>query len=649
MSGRLFSTGTVSVTNGSKIVTLAGATVAEFNMRDGDDLQVLGLGSRIAIAQLLPDTNQFELLHNFDGATGAALAYTIYRNPAGWGSQELLASQVADNVRLLSDGIPIAQDDLDAIAQAREETEDLALQASGSAGTATSQAGIATTKAGEAVTVLDEVETLRDDVAARAALITSTSPGSVVGAATGAEMIAGAINDKVATPVNTKVALEARFGPTGTQIGASEVRYLSGHKVIGGFLDNNGRMPLAITEEGLILGKLGVAIGVANGLSFNRDPVTGLYEISLGTEANMLPVGGNGDTFDTRSPRYFDSKEVLWALEASNGRCPIVVTIDGQVYLAKSNVQANTDAIEAELAVLTERFEAIVPTAEIACYGDSLTAGSYPSRLATVLDRSVYNRGIGGQTAKQIASRQGGWVRLLTVENDEIIEGSNPVTAFEGVAISAGTRSSDPLSTASNNTVYTLRGTLAGVPGVLSRGASGGPPSTVETYVFAPDAGQVLPVRCPPQAAFIVDPEGDDRRVNIFWPGRNDTWADTNIQLSVDWMVSRLATGEKRFVIMSVLNGEYATEDVGGARYNQIIAINTAVQSKYPANYLDIRRYLIDHGLATLGITPTAQDLLDVERDIVPVSLRVDGIHLTGDALQLVAEQLADFIIAKGW
>jgi hypothetical protein len=134
-SPRLFSTGTVAVTAGGKRVTLTGALVAEINFTDGDDLQVLSNGSRLAIDALLPDTNQFDLLHEFDGTTDAAAEYTIYRNPAGWGSQRKLSADLSAAVQAKVDQLPVTLEQLEA--------------ADAAADVAIAQAGIATTKAAQ--------------------------------------------------------------------------------------------------------------------------------------------------------------------------------------------------------------------------------------------------------------------------------------------------------------------------------------------------------------------------------------------------------------------------------------------------------------------------------------------------------------------
>lgn len=203
MGYRTFTTGTVNVTNGSARVTLVGATVAEFNFRDGDDLQVVGNGSRIAIDALLPDTNQFDLVHPFDGTTATGATYTIYRNPAGWGSQEKLAGEVSTTVRLLVEGIPIAEEDLVAIEATRSEVET-------NAGTvASDKAAVATDKlsasdsAAAAATQVTLASAQRALAEAAAANIQSVSPGTVVGAANNAQALAGTVLDKAMNPANT--------------------------------------------------------------------------------------------------------------------------------------------------------------------------------------------------------------------------------------------------------------------------------------------------------------------------------------------------------------------------------------------------------------------------------------------------------------
>lgn len=148
-----------------------------------------------------------------------------------------------------------------------------------------------------------------------------------------------------------------------------------------------------------------------------------------------------------------------------------------------------------------------------------------------------------------------------------------------------------------------------------------------------------------------------NRGTSVLWVGRNNITQQSIIMSDLAEMVAAQTTNQ--FLILSVINGDYPTERKNAANhtgYDQIIAINAAIAAAYPNNYFDIRSWLIANGLAALGITPTAQDIIDLADDTVPSSLRSNEVHLT-DTLSngikgsygLVGQKVYDFISAKGW
>ncbi len=102
--------------------------------------------------------------------------------------------------------------------------------------------------------------------------------------------------------------------------------------------------------------------------------------------------------------------------------------------------------------------------------------------------------------------------------------------------------------------------------------------------------------------------------------------------------------GHDRYLILSVLNGDYETEAKGLVDYQRIVSLNTALQQLYGDRFLDIRDILLK-----AGDTGSADDRADLERDIVPRSLRSDTIHLNDDGDALVGQSVANAIAAKGW
>lgn len=393
-------------------------------------------------------------------------------------------------------------------------------------------------------------------------------------------------------------------------------RYAFGKKVWAGLSDAGYRQGWIVSDDGYFFAKYALQIGTANGLSLTRNASTGFYTFSLGSSESILPLGSGGDGIESSTLRYYGTKKVIGALTDSSYRAGWIVTDDGTTYIPKL-VAGNVTT------------PGLIPSTSIYCAGDSLSNGTggtpYPTQLATMLGRTVVNSGIGGQTSTQIAARQGGNVILLTVFGNVISSGSNSVTTISGVAVTGSASITNPnnqlLSTGADNTTRTATGTLGSVHGTLTRTATGGPPSTAEVYTFTPDSGSSLPANCPAGTPFIVDTGGYDTYTCAFWVGRNDYSAQSEIVAAVNQMVSRLSTAQKRFVIMSIINGVYSYETQGNTGYTQIVQANAAIQQLYPANYLDVRRLLIDQGLTVAGITPTVFDTADIANDTVPTSL----------------------------
>lgn len=272
----------------------------------------------------------------------------------------------------------------------------------------------------------------------------------------------------------------------------------------------------------------------------------------------------------------------------------------------------------------------------IGCWGDSLTAGAggsgggYPTVLASLLGASTYNGGIGGQTSIQIAARQGGAPALVTVSGNTIPT-SGPV---------AVTAISTNLVANSGNPAGSITGTLAGVAGTLTSDGSA-------AFTFTRASGGSA-VTCPPNTPFVAtNGLGHQAHMQILWLGRNNYSSGTQVQSDIASCVTYLKTLQKHFLVLSVLNS--SGEISGSSNYNQVAALNTALSTAYGGRYIDIRAYLIQHGLSDAGITPTSQDVLDIANDVIPTSLRVDSTHLTQAGYVVVAQQVASKISALGW
>lgn len=128
----------------------------------------------------------------------------------------------------------------------------------------------------------------------------------------------------------------------------------------------------------------------------------------------------------------------------------------------------------------------------------------------------------------------------------------------------------------------------------------------------------------------------------VIWAGRNNYTAPATVKADIAAMIAAL--GHNRYIVLSILNGDYPTEYLGQADYNTIIALNADLAALYPNNFLDVRNPLV-----ALYDSGNAQDLIDHGRDIPPTSIRIDNIHLTPTGYNFVAAKIKAFIDAAGW
>jgi lysophospholipase L1-like esterase len=131
--------------------------------------------------------------------------------------------------------------------------------------------------------------------------------------------------------------------------------------------------------------------------------------------------------------------------------------------------------------------------------------------------------------------------------------------------------------------------------------------------------------------------------VAVFWMGNNNYSDPDTVLADIASAVFTLSTS--RYVILGLVNGDYADRVAGQPGYDNIVAINTALAASYPDNYVDIRSYLIDNYDPTNATDVNDHDV----KDCLPSSIRVDEIHLTEYGYSLVARRVRQFIKAKGW
>jgi hypothetical protein len=147
----IFKTGTVSVTNGSKIVT--GDELAiwlPFDIKAGDIIKIEGQPDVYFIEERQL-TNKLLLERAWEGVDGEDLTYAIVRMSGDWGATRELALAVADMIRnieldaLTTEALEAALAEVTALATAAEEAAaDADLSADAAAASQTAAAASAT-------------------------------------------------------------------------------------------------------------------------------------------------------------------------------------------------------------------------------------------------------------------------------------------------------------------------------------------------------------------------------------------------------------------------------------------------------------------------------------------------------------------------
>ena len=133
----------------------------------------------------------------------------------------------------------------------------------------------------------------------------------------------------------------------------------------------------------------------------------------------------------------------------------------------------------------------------------------------------------------------------------------------------------------------------------------------------------------------------------IYWGGRNNT-ADLATVMADDEaiMAAHAVHTPKRLILSATTTQSETAGTLGHARVERINAHRAA---RWPSEYVDVRRWLIDEGLTEAGITPTAADTAAVAADTLPPSLMADNTHLNTIGSQALGRYLATVIAPKGW
>lgn len=269
----------------------------------------------------------------------------------------------------------------------------------------------------------------------------------------------------------------------------------------------------------------------------------------------------------------------------------------------------------------------------IICWGDSLTYGqggegtTYPSVLEEDYQAEVINYGIQGETARQIGIRMGAFP--MSVGTFEIPAETVPVE------VSLWQWGEDPIMMRLGDCAINPC-TIAGVKGTLSYRAE-----EVKYYFTREEAGESVPVPEGTEVETFAAMDKKDSDIIVLFAGTNlppdkDTVGEL-INLE-EQMIEY--SGTEQYIILGLTSKTYIPD---------VEPINEALKEAFGEHFLDIRSYMLQHGLEDAGITPTEQDQKDIADGEIPSSIRVDDIHGNAAFYKIIGEQVGKKLEELGY
>lgn len=290
---------------------------------------------------------------------------------------------------------------------------------------------------------------------------------------------------------------------------------------------------------------------------------------------------------------------------------------------------------------------------KVVCWGDSLTADSeycYPRQLQLMLGDGyeVINCGIGGENTLTIMARQGAAPMFLAhdiqifrsrdIRFRRFIGGSD-VAAF--LSLYNGQKVTPLLqgdwkegSTARVNPV-TINGHTFTISSEAHHWYEKGWKFEYNYFIEAQDntdksytlpAGSLVTTHAMEALRY---PE-----VNIIFMGQNGGYADAEELLRQVRLMKEYGSARRTIVISF-----HAPNEVLKTRAD-FEKMESLMQAEFGADYINLRRYMMENGLKDAGLEPTAEDLDAVAAGRVPPQLLTDGTHFTPAAYKLIAAKV---------
>ncbi|MAW96188.1 MULTISPECIES: hypothetical protein [unclassified Leeuwenhoekiella] len=273
----------------------------------------------------------------------------------------------------------------------------------------------------------------------------------------------------------------------------------------------------------------------------------------------------------------------------------------------------------------------------IVCWGDSLTAGGGKNKYSDILqnligsDYNVINAGVGGENSLTIAARQGGIPMYLSKDLNfpqginEIIVGNfsqpNIQSLYDDSAIRPLLQggSSSVNSCIIDGDKYFLKWT----------GKSWNDPNG--SYTLARNINIDKTINIPKRSIIFTSSMRNFRNnyANIFFIGQNGGWSSpqdlaTQLKKMIDF------SGSPNYLILGL--------HTGSESYRKPLEL--LMEKEFGANYLNLRKYMVNRGLADAQLNPTSEDLQAIESGKCPPQLLGDSVHFNEIGYYLIGNLL---------
>ncbi len=276
-----------------------------------------------------------------------------------------------------------------------------------------------------------------------------------------------------------------------------------------------------------------------------------------------------------------------------------------------------------------EDFTGLLP--RIVCWGDSLTVSldgktAYPDVLRDLSGCEVINYGVESDSTAMIAMRQGGL--RVNVKATVLPADTTLIPIF--------------LRTENNGHVYFLDQGDGGVNPCVISGIEGELQKLNGSYYFKRHTkGERISVEEGTRFKTFGMRDAREGDVLVIFAGTNDLPDKVSVRniISLERQMLEAANCEK-YIIVGLT---YA----GGIP--EINEVNEAMSKAFGEHFVDIRKYMLNYGLADAGIEPTPADLEDIKKGEIPSSLRSDYVHGNRLYHKLLGEQIYRRMLVLGY